>query len=312
MRTSMEPLACNKSRLGEGGYMLLETAIALAALGFITTGFLQFQKHFSERESFIETNHKIEVIADALSTHAQMRWRLPCPAAPIKPAGAAFGTERASCANAGEEIGILPYRSLGLPEQYAKDNYGHFFTYVVSPAFTRRNRVIDTATDKYHARLAHYVTTNNIGFLPKAQFCGALDQDAGGNAVTAATDISVQLQGNAIALGARNETYLTGVTANPPDPNYYRTLNVSAFATAIVSHGPNGFGAYLENNSGNRNLTAANFGTSENNTVTVARLVAMEREIRRANGVTYFDDIVTTFTQDQILAEAGGGSCELP
>lgn len=318
MRKTMEPvenIAFGRGK--EGGYLLLDTALAILMIGIITVGFLQFQKHFAERESFIGTDHKIEVIADALSTYAQTRWRLPCPAPPAKVNNSPFGTERLDCDGADEAQGIVPYRTLGLPEQYAKDNYGHFFTYIVSPAFTRLNTVTNTGADRLHARLAHHMAplNENIAYLPKAQFCGALDRERGGNAVSKTEDISVQSSGDVFfsSGGAkiRDETYI-GIPAAPPDPNYYRNLNVDAIAVTIVSHGPNGYGAYLEDNSVAQNTALPGFGNSEDQTRTMDRLVALEREIRRVSGANYYDDIITVFTQDQIMAAAGGGSCEHP
>lgn len=317
MRKTVEPVGYMEiRRRAEGGYLLLDAALAILIIGIITVGFLQFQKHFAERESFIETDNKIEIIADALSTYAQTRWRLPCPADPIKPNNVPFGSERATCATAANSHGLVPYRTLGLPEQYAKDNYGHFFTYVVSPAFTRQNTVLGAAGDITHARLAHYIDNDRAGFLPKAQFCGGL-RIVGGNNTDSTTDLIAQSQGANLMGVARDDTAANFIDQpynlpGPPDPNYYRGINVTAFAVALISHGPNGYGAYLENNTAGQNTAIPGFGNSEDQTRTIDRLVALEREIRRASGANYYDDIITVFTQDQILAAAGGGSCEHP
>ncbi len=319
----------------EAGFTLIDAAIGILLVGLVIAGFLRFQQFFAERESFVETDTKIATITDALSTFAQMRWRLPCPASPTKVNGVPFGVERvdgggnANCDAVAETHGIIPYRTLGLPEQFAKDNYGHFFTYIVSPVYTRNNRIAGGATDRTHARLAHNFAPGNEGFLPKAQFCGGVESIDGtvATATGFGTDMVAQIGGAPLyGTDIRDDTTFVPLPASPPDPNYYRelppenpgvtTYRIDTFAVAIISHGPNGYGAYLADDSGNRDNPAflqAIAGASEEATATIDTLVAMEREIRRdgANDNEY-DDIITVLTQDQVMAAAGGGSCEHP
>ncbi|GJL85987.1 MAG: hypothetical protein DHS20C02_17620 [Micavibrio sp.] len=307
----------------EAGFTLIDAAIGILLIGIILAAFLRFEKFFAERESFIETDTKIATITDALSTFAQMRWRLPCPANPDKNPNIALGTERPTCTVAAQTHGIIPYRTLGLPEQFAKDNYGNFFTYIVSPVYTRQNTLLNAAGDKVHRRLAHNIVDNAanpdvVGFLPKAQFCGGLDN------LAETTDIDAELEGSDIYAEVRDDTPANFIDQpynfdGSPDPNYFRQMpvgtRIDTFAVAIVSHGPNGTGAYIGGDTPGTNAQVPGFGVggpAEGQTATIDTLVAMEREIRRAGGANEYDDFVTVLTQDQVMAAAGGGSCEHP
>jgi hypothetical protein len=90
------------------------------------------------------TEMKMERVQKALAAYSHRNYRVPCPANPyVDPATAAFGTEKATCdSTAAEMVGILPFRAIGLTEFDARDSWGNYFTYSVSPGFTRQPLVV--------------------------------------------------------------------------------------------------------------------------------------------------------------------------
>ncbi len=71
-----------------------------------------------------------------LQEYLAQNGRLPCPADVLAPPESR-GERRFGCAQTrGGYIGIVPYRTLGLPESVAKDGYGQWMTYVVDPEMT--------------------------------------------------------------------------------------------------------------------------------------------------------------------------------
>ncbi len=288
------------------GAVLIDLTVMLLISGILIGGAIQFSEFFAQRERALRTEARMEVIINALSNYAQTRWRLPCPAEPDSGSGAyvaPFGTERATCgAVAGDVHGIVPYRTLGLPEYYAKDAYGNFMTYIVSAAFTGNNEIVagGPGSNPVQRRQAYALEAGNDGLIPKAKFCGAgagaaLDLEQGGQSPLLAAR-------NTVTLDAQN------LAAGPPDVNLYREDPVTTLAMALVSHGPNGFGAYRPD--GTNDCTEG--GNTEQATCGQNNIVRLERDVNRAGGGNEFDDVVVIMTQEQIYAEAGGGSCEAP
>ena len=123
----------------EAGFAFVIIPILLVLFGFFVTGMLNETKpnqfHFE-----VATQEKMVDVKKALATYAHRNYRIPCPADPSL-AGANLGLED-KANNIGDEctrvIGILPFRELGLPESAAKDEWGHYLTYKVSPDFTKQ------------------------------------------------------------------------------------------------------------------------------------------------------------------------------
>ncbi|GJL85988.1 MAG: hypothetical protein DHS20C02_17630 [Micavibrio sp.] len=128
-----------KHNLGnENGSVLLLVPILLMVLGLFMVGTIKK----AETKSFygeVRTHEKMERIQKALSIHANRYYRVPCPADPNdNPINATFGTERADCETvAADQVGIVPFRELGLTEFDVRDVWGNYFTFAVSPSYTR-------------------------------------------------------------------------------------------------------------------------------------------------------------------------------
>ncbi len=151
----------------ENGSVLLLVPVLLMVLGLFMVGTIKK----AETKSFygeVKTQDKMERIQKALAIHANRYYRIPCPADPnVPPATAAFGTEKIQddCdgMNAAktasdqpqEQVGIVPFRELGLTEFDVRDVWGNYFSYSASPAYTK--------TPVVGGRIPAWQYTDNIG-----------------------------------------------------------------------------------------------------------------------------------------------------
>lgn len=123
-------------------------------------------------------------IRKTLSAYAHKNFRIPCPGDPTA-AGANFGTEDpggigVSGGSCTRTSGILPFRTLGLPEHAAKDEWGNFYTYRVSPDFTRN---LDAGNFDWKGQGGEQVAFSNTNSESQVhQMCrttGWVDNDTG-------------------------------------------------------------------------------------------------------------------------------------
>ena len=120
----------------ENGFIILTIPVLLLLFGFFVSSIIKDTK---PNQFYFETATQQEMIdvKTALAAYAHRNYRIPCPADPAAPA-ANLGSEGAlgsdnKCANT---KGILPFKELGLTEEAAKDEWGNYLTYKVSPDFT--------------------------------------------------------------------------------------------------------------------------------------------------------------------------------
>ncbi|MGL4825044.1 MAG: hypothetical protein ACRC4G_02465 [Alphaproteobacteria bacterium] len=118
------------------GFSLLEIALGLMLLGMLGGVFLPFLMNQQQlRKSQLTLQHQ-ERIIHSLALYANLHGRLPCPANPSAK-GKERGVAPAYCVIK-TAVGIVPYRSLGLPEHFAKDGYLNEFTYGVHPSLANQ------------------------------------------------------------------------------------------------------------------------------------------------------------------------------
>lgn len=118
----------------EAGFSLLEVTITLLILGIMGSMILPgLMAQQQSQKNHITREHQ-ERILHALAVYVQLYGRLPCPGDPEQK-GDKKGVARARCADVLAK-GFVPFRTLGLPETYAKDGARQFFTYAVHPGLT--------------------------------------------------------------------------------------------------------------------------------------------------------------------------------
>ena len=138
----------------EQGFALVIIPIVFVLFGMFVTAVMSEAK---TTEYYFETSTQtaMQDVRKSLAAYTHRNYRVPCPGDP-EATGAALGTETDVGANdrCTVRAGILPFRALGLNESDAKDEWGHYYTYKISPGFSKKyafNGTTDGAKLKTHA-----------------------------------------------------------------------------------------------------------------------------------------------------------------
>lgn len=330
----------------ERGSVVIVLVAVLALFGAIVMFSGQVSDIDNEKNAIANTERDMERIADQIATYVQLNNRLPCPhfAASTGESAANFGQESRSGASCLVNSGVLPWRTLGLPDSMSKDSWKNFYSYNISPAFTnvtepatfRENIFNHCRNSSWVGRSAHAsgngaVDTSvptqgwqnfwqNIN-VPKARFCCPSARAGGIFAPAADNDLVVAIAGTvgsptfydpATTSGGIHRTNIAGNSGNvhllaTPDEND----SAAAVAYVLVSHGPNGYGALLGNGS-NRVAFPSSASAEEQANANPATLTYFALGRGNALGDRLFDDLVLFRSQQQTMGEIGGGSCRLP
>lgn len=327
MRLSMKPDENSRSINGGGeeGVLLVLVALAIVAVGVFAALGLGFFK-IRDRVDFEDlTRSRQESVIDQLSSFAQIYGRIPCPANPgLAATNAAFGREdRAGPGTVCNRTeGIVPFRSLGMQAGDAVDGWGRLMTYGVSRVFTVLDAVPDIGIPIHNfcRRVRVWVFDTPRGVLPdgvtltpasdrnfnprKAKFCcpsltwigGAANdvrvlRSSGGVSVSGAPPVRSGGEGN-ISVREDNDANMTGTS--------------EAIAFALVSHGADGFGAYVP---GAGRLPGAVGDEAEN---ADADRDFVSRARVDAGGGAVFDDIVAWRTNYSLMAQLNSSGCMTP
>lgn len=136
----------------QSGFTLVELSIVIIIIGLLTAGGLAVGSSMVERAAYIDTQKLVAQIQQTLRDYYIVHGRLPCVARFTDTPGAAtFGTEITTCTtstsapggtlrdatgNPPVRIGMVPVRTLGLPDTAAQDKYGNRYIYAVTEMLT--------------------------------------------------------------------------------------------------------------------------------------------------------------------------------
>lgn len=300
-----------------GAALLVVAAVAIIAGVMMTLGIGAFKRQEPVDLRF-QTLAREEFLIDQLSSYVHRTREIPCPAAPdTAPGTAAFGRERAACDTAANAVGIIPFRTLNIDERHARDAWGRYFTYAVSPVFANPSAANDN--DIFHrCRSDRWINDEDnvpgpVNPAPrnenaqKARFCcpapvmRGLDlvlEDAGGNIIPPAPGFN-----------DRSTTPAAYGNINTTGPSPANT-SATAFAVVIISHGSNGAGAFTGGGAAGR-LPNGNAGASEVENADGDNTY-VDRAMVTEPGANYFDDIVISRTQTALYSELNNASCYRP
>jgi prepilin-type N-terminal cleavage/methylation domain-containing protein len=346
------------------GLTLVEIAISILIIGVGMAAVIEIYNRARLQRQIELTYDRMDRIVQALSVYAETTGRLPCPADPSvamsdppnapDPNSVLFGWEKGitdpavlttltgggapigTCTSFPAAEGILPFLTLGLKPEDARDGWGRYFTYAVSPVFAVKNdqsggaATYDTGT--VHERCRHpgwvqrngsYSNKNPI----KARFCCA--EKAGGNVgsdlrilftdlVTTPPNLSPARASNnnttsppyVAPYGDMHAISVPPATAPLTAPPFNTQIEAPAFV--LVSHGPDGLGAYLGNGTTGRNPPANGPELENANANRTFADGPWDTSKTPATNNKYFDDIVRWMTQDGVLAAHGALSCQYP
>ena len=117
------------------GFSLIEVAMVLCIIGVLSGLGIPALNSFLKYQKIRKTEDHMEQIFQSLTAYVLTNKRLPCPANPSAFAPES-GISEANCLFTETFIGLVPYRTLGLPEKIAKDGYHNWITYAVDPVLT--------------------------------------------------------------------------------------------------------------------------------------------------------------------------------
>jgi prepilin-type N-terminal cleavage/methylation domain-containing protein len=130
----------------QSGFTLVELAIVVLITGLILVAAASVALPLLRETRMITTEAKIDRIAKTIDFYATQNYRVPCPAKPLT-STANFGAEQANTNAAGVSttctatFGIVPFLTLGIPADWARDAWGNYITYAISPAFSQDTTV---------------------------------------------------------------------------------------------------------------------------------------------------------------------------
>ncbi len=129
-------------------YSLIELSIVILIISILISGALTVFSGSANNKKITLTKTRIDEIYKALGGFLLANGRLPCPASiiAIKSTDATYGTEGTAAGNcaAGGGVyvssnlvyGLVPVKTLGLPNEYAEDGFESKIAYIVEKNFT--------------------------------------------------------------------------------------------------------------------------------------------------------------------------------
>lgn len=174
--------------LPQRGFTLIEMAIVLAVFGLLVGGGLVAMTPLLERTRLKQTAANLDQIEQALQLFFIRNNHLPCPAnGGLASSAAGYGRENGSAIppSSGCTIapanGIVPWNTLGLPEDVSYDGWSRRISYVVADDYnsTFTSGAVSAADDS-----AHVLRTGNM--YPASTYLDV--ENSAGNDVTDAGD----------------------------------------------------------------------------------------------------------------------------
>lgn len=156
----MNPCALSSSSFKispEAGFSLLELAIALVIVGIIGGMSLPLLTAYMSRTAIVKTRSHHDYALSAIAAYVEKNRRFPCPADP-QVTGPDYGLSQIQCRNQ-KAKGILPFKTLGISEVYAKDGFKRLMTYAVEPELAKKDTTLQNEQ-------GGFITVKNAGETP--------------------------------------------------------------------------------------------------------------------------------------------------
>lgn len=321
-------------RRAEAGTTLTGVVIVVLIAGAFLAGVFASLRAIDRERQEKTTRQHMQQITNALSVYYQKHNRLPCPAEPDQGATSEpFGAERGSglagdqpgsCTGNANLLGIVPFRALGLSEREVQDGWRRFITYRVAESVATSDPLAGGSPPRVH----DLCRVQCVWICPGLGSCGG-GGPAGTGACGGVTGQNLNPE-KAVQCCPEPESGFdvrdrdgNTLIPDPGSPTSYANINSVAppssaglnedlpdiLAIVLVSHGPNGHGAFLGD--GTR-LDGGDVGTFEVENADADGLFVLTQTIQPEAG--YFDDIVVWRTKHLLFSEVGGyrSGCEDP
>jgi prepilin-type N-terminal cleavage/methylation domain-containing protein len=252
------------------GFTLLELSVVIGIIALIAGVGMNMASGAITAANRIQSQERLNTIKQALDSYARTYGYLPCPSSRAAvPSNITFGNEArpggTGCTASGPGIiqngnvwiGAVPVRTLGLPDNYAGDAWGNKLTYAVSDALKTapyaystqpgqisvlyRTSAISYSESSAQYTAAYSAVTNNGG-LADLSLLGAVFPPSG--AVVSVEGF--QYTGSSVGTGGGASVTLASIPWNGSSDSGYINWQVNAAGAAyvVVSHGPDGLGAF--------------------------------------------------------------------
>ena len=307
------------------GFTLVEIAVVLTIIGVLLGSGLLALDGFIEDARYTQTQKRLEVISNALANYAQTHYQLPCAATPIASA-AMLGVATTSCPPAGNlvpgtHVGIVPYVTLGLRQDQARDAYGSFITYIVDSAYA--SEVQNPAAGTYNTvqnacRINGWMVSSVVGpnrNPDKARFCCSVINIAWGNDLAILRDDTDLSPTNRLH-PSRTSMMSNGGINTPLGAASTTATDNQTPAFLLISHGKDRYGAFQVNGTWSR--VATSNGTNHLYELQNAfpgpnhLFFSAPYSTNLSSSTGYFDDILLWKTPDQLMSAFGRDSCARP
>ncbi|HET7402453.1 MAG TPA: prepilin-type N-terminal cleavage/methylation domain-containing protein [Usitatibacter sp.] len=214
------------------GFTLIEMLVVVAVLGVLFTILIGITRAVVSQQRYQLTRARMANVDTAIGVYVSQYKRLPCPADGTKASSVATaGTEVVTGVGTGRDCGtqingVVPWRDLGLTATDIEDGWGGRLTFRVGPDLAK-----DGALDYSSCDPAGGATT----VITAPPYCNA--------ACTASTLASACTPPLTALTGSQTKGLVVENASGTVlmDP---RTSPTSGAAYVLVSHGPEGGGAY--------------------------------------------------------------------
>ena len=306
---------------GSKGSALVVVAIVLLIAGLAGIGLLYSVQSVTRETQEEQTAVKLRHVIRAFSVYYQRYSRVPCPANPnstdVNPP---FGTERGSgadgtavgdCPLIPDEDGIVPFKTLGMAEDDAKDAWGRYFTYHVNQSSSWSAAEAGQYIAAYpNVKVSDLCRVKNIWVAPGGLDDNYYPKQALACCIDPAAGIRIVNGSGADVTGLPSVSTDRFAPQKDPAPSSislpYTLRNPPAIV--LISHGRNGMGAYLGTGTHSRSpIGGTSAGEIANASGDTGNTVFVKMPRTEAPS-SYFDDIVMFETLSSLYAEAGGNS----
>lgn len=260
-------------------FSILELAVVLGIIALIAGAGINMAAGALKAADRVTTQERLNTIKLALDSFAKTYGYLPCPAdRTLTATSANFGVESRSAAtctaiagvmlNGSVWLGALPVRTLGLPDNYAWDAWNGKLTYATSSLLITNPTAMSTQGGAIILRDGNR-TTSNIVSSTRSSTTYTGSANGTGNVIRLtglSNTAGITAGSTTVALTGSTAPYKASYTVSALSTNTWIELSGTTWAATdagtitwqipgagtaytVVSHGPDGRGAFAANGS---------------------------------------------------------------
>jgi len=141
-----------KNKIRQLGFSLVELSVVMTVIGITLSGALVLATKKTESDKIVETNFKLNKIQLAIEAYLLRVESIPCPSNGSHSAEITFGVQGSASEGGGNGVcsasnysagniysGVVPVKTLHLPDDYMFDAWGRRITYVIDARFANNS-----------------------------------------------------------------------------------------------------------------------------------------------------------------------------